>query len=115
MKAEDTNKYQKERDIPVILDSLQELFQERGDTVRIHGNKSAEVSMLQDFGLGGVDGKLGSGLRNNLSNSADVICVCMGNHNKSDLEIQLMDITQDSACFSGCIDDHAVPGPLRCD
>jgi hypothetical protein len=33
MKAEDTNKYQKERDIPVLLDSLQELFQERGDTV----------------------------------------------------------------------------------
>jgi hypothetical protein len=33
MKAEYTNRYQKERDIPVLLDSLQELFQEHGDTV----------------------------------------------------------------------------------
>jgi hypothetical protein len=39
----------------------------------------------------------------------------MGNHNKADLEIQLMNITQYSACFSGRIDDHAIAGLLRCD
>jgi hypothetical protein len=34
MKSKDANKYEpKERDIPVLLDSLQELFQEHGDTV----------------------------------------------------------------------------------
>jgi hypothetical protein len=33
MKAESTNKYQKERNIPVLVDSLQELFQEQGDKV----------------------------------------------------------------------------------
>jgi hypothetical protein len=33
MKADEINKYQKERDIPVLLESLHELFQEQGDTV----------------------------------------------------------------------------------
>lgn len=33
MKSKDSSKYPKERDIPVLLDSLQELFQERGDAV----------------------------------------------------------------------------------
>ena len=33
MKAKDTSKYPKERYIPVLLDSLQELFQEHGDRV----------------------------------------------------------------------------------
>jgi hypothetical protein len=34
MKSKDANGYEpKERDIPVLLDSLQELFQEHGDTV----------------------------------------------------------------------------------
>ena len=34
MKSKDANRYEpKERDIPVLLDSLQELFQEHGDVV----------------------------------------------------------------------------------
>jgi len=33
MKAKDTSKYPKEQYIPVLLDSLQELFQEHGDRV----------------------------------------------------------------------------------
>jgi len=67
---------------------------------RIHGSESAKIRMLQDFSLGRVDSKGGSSVFYHLANSADVVCMCMGNHDQADLEIQFRVYTEYSGCIS---------------
>jgi hypothetical protein len=77
---------------------------------RIHGSESAVIRILQCLGC--MDGKTGSSIFYHLANGSDVICVCMGNDNEANLEIQLTNVVQDSGCVPCWINNHAIPSLL---